>query len=136
MIRNLSQYINLLVLVVVVAILAKLVVILKVRLRSISKKITTHIFKYLHFTATFFDSYSSLCFKIIDKAHSKFDSKIREALHINWGKPNLNAQQNNLAFTLSLQFLSPCSFLSLFVLLLLLFFFEIFFHLLFSLSRR
>ena len=31
-----------------------------------------------------FDSYNSLCFKIIDKADSKFDLKIKEASHINW----------------------------------------------------
>ena len=31
------------------------------------------------------------CFKIIDKANSKFDLKIKEALHTNWRKPNLNA---------------------------------------------
>ena len=62
-----------------------------------------HIFKHLHFTATCFDSYNSLCFKIIDKANSKFDLKIKEALHINRRKPhNLNAQQNHLALTLSL----------------------------------
>ena len=48
------------------------------------------------------DTYISLCFKIIDKAYSKFDLKIKEALHINWRKPNLNAQQNHLALTLSL----------------------------------
>ena len=40
-----------------------------------------------------FDSYNSLCFKIIDKVNSKFDLKIKEALHINWRKRNLNAQQ-------------------------------------------
>ena len=57
-------------------------------------------FKHLHSTATCFDSYNSLCFKIIDKANSKFDLKIKEALHINWRKPNLNAQQNDLALTL------------------------------------
>ena len=45
---------------------------------------------------------SSLCFKIIDKANSKIDLKIKEALHITWRKPNLNAQQNHLALTLSL----------------------------------
>ena len=45
---------------------------------------------------------NSLCFKIIDKAYSKFDLKIKEALHTNWRKPNLNAQQNHLALTLSL----------------------------------
>ena len=45
-------------------------------------------------------------FKIIDKANSKFDLKINWRkhinLHINWRKPNLNAQQDHLAFTLSL----------------------------------
>ena len=55
------------------------------------KKDKSHIFKHLHSTATCFDSYNSLCFKIIDKANSKFDLKIKEALHINWRKPNLNA---------------------------------------------
>ena len=54
-----------------------------------------------------FDSYNSLSFKMIDKAKfdikiSKFDIKIKEALHINWRKPNLNAQKNHLALTLSL----------------------------------
>ena len=62
----------------------------------------SHIFKHPHSSETWFDSYNSLCFKIIDKANSKFDLKIKEALHINWGKPNLNAQQNHLALTFSL----------------------------------
>ena len=44
----------------------------------------------------------SLCFKIVDKANRKFDLKIYEALHINWRKPNLNAQQSHLAVNLSL----------------------------------
>ena len=68
----------------------------------IKKDIKSHIFKHLHSTTTCFDSYNSLCFKIIDKANFKFDLKIKEALHINWRKPNLNAQQNHLALTLSL----------------------------------
>ena len=58
-----------------------------------------HIFNYLHSPATCFDSYNSLTLKIIQKANSKFDLKIKEALHINWRKPNLNAQQNHLALT-------------------------------------
>ena len=45
----------------------------------IKKDNKSHIFKYLHFTLTCFDSYSSLCFKIIDNANSKFDLKIKEA---------------------------------------------------------
>ena len=68
----------------------------------IKKDNKSHVFKHLHSTATCFDSYNSLSFKIIDKANSKFDLKIKEALHINWRKPNLNAQQNHLALTLSL----------------------------------
>ena len=68
----------------------------------IKKDSKTHIFKHLHSNGTCFDSYSSHCFKIIDKANSKFDLKIKEALHINWRKPNFNAQQNHLALTLPL----------------------------------
>ena len=43
-----------------------------------------------------------LCFTIIERANSKFDLQTKEALHINWRKPNLNAQQNHLALTLLL----------------------------------
>ena len=68
----------------------------------IKKHNKSHIFKHLHSSATCFDSYNSLSFLIIDKAKSKFDLKIKEALHNNWRKPNLNAQQNHLALTLSL----------------------------------
>ena len=62
----------------------------------------SHIFKHLHSTRTCFDSFNFLCFKIILKANSKFDLIIKEALHINGRKPNLNAQQNHLSLTLSL----------------------------------
>ena len=68
----------------------------------IKKDKKSHSFKHLHSTATCLDSYNTLCFKLIYKASSKFDLKIKEALHINWRKPNLNAQQNHLALTLSL----------------------------------
>ena len=37
--------------------------------------------------------------KLIDKANSKFDLKTKETLHVNCKKPNLNAQQNNLALS-------------------------------------
>ena len=61
----------------------------------------SYIFKHLPSTTTCFDSYNSLSLKIIYKANPKFDLKIKEALHINWRKPNLKAQQNYLAVTLS-----------------------------------
>ena len=44
----------------------------------INKDNKSHFFKHLYSTATCFDSYNSLCFKIIDKASSKFDLKIKE----------------------------------------------------------
>ena len=49
----------------------------------IKKDKKSDIFKNLHSTAIYFDLYNSLCFKIIDEANSKFDLKIKEALHIN-----------------------------------------------------
>ena len=46
----------------------------KTRIKEhIKKDNKSHIFKHLHLTATCFDSYNSLCFKIIGKANSKFD---------------------------------------------------------------
>ena len=66
----------------------------------IKKDNKSYIYKHLHSTATCFDSYNSLSFKITDKANSKFNLKIKEALHINWRKPNLNTQQNHLSLIL------------------------------------
>ena len=36
---------------------------------------------------TWFDSYDSDCFKMIDKTNSQFDLKIKKAVHSNWRKP-------------------------------------------------
>ena len=79
---------------IVLAILAKLVFILKLGLRNISKRITNLIFLNIYTT-----QHHALTCMILN---SKFDLKIKEALHINWNKPKLNAQQNYLALTLSL----------------------------------
>ena len=66
---------------VVLDTLAKPVVILKTRIEEhIKKDSKSHT---LYSFETCFDSYNSLCFKIIDTANSKFDLKIKEALHIN-----------------------------------------------------
>ena len=87
----------------------------------IKKDNKSHTFKHLHSTATYFDSYNSLCFKIIDKANSKFDLKIKEALHINWGKPTLNAQQKSCSSDPFLLVSVPPLFFSVFFLLAFLF---------------
>ena len=108
-------------LVVVLAILVKLVFILKLGLRSISKRIISLIFLNIYTPRQHALTHNSLCFicfKIIDKANSKFDLKIKEALYINWRKPKLNAQQNYVS-PFHYSFCSPCSFLSSFVFLLL-----------------
>ena len=104
MIGNLSQYINLLVL--SPSHIGETCHYFKTRIEEqIKKDNKSHIFKHLHDTTTCFDSYDSVSFKRIDMVNSKFDLKIKEALHINWRKPNLNSQQNHLALTLSLQLL-------------------------------
>ena len=68
----------------------------------IKKDNKPHIFNHLRSTIACFDSYNSLCCKTTDKTNSKFDLKIKKALHINCRKPNLNVQQNHLALTLPL----------------------------------
>ena len=87
----------------------------------------SHIFKHLHSTTTCFDSYSSLSFKVINKGNSKLDLKIKEALQINWRKPNLNAQQKSfISHPFAIASVPVVLFLSFF-------FFEFLFYLLFSL---
>ena len=68
----------------------------------IKKDNKPYIFKHLYSSEICFDSYNSLCFKIIDKANSKFELKIKEAIHINWRKPKLNTQQSHLILTFPL----------------------------------
>ena len=75
----------------------------KTRIEEHTKKDNkSHNFKHRHSTTACVESYNSLSFKMIDKTSFKFHLKINEALHINWIKSNLNAQQNHLAPTLSL----------------------------------
>ena len=125
---------------VVLAILSKLSVILKLELRNLSKGITSPIFLSIYTLP------QHAFFKIINKANSKFDLKIKEVFRINWKKTNLNAQQNHLALTLSLKLPPPSPpsplvlfclcffFVFFFVCLFVLLFFAFLFHLLFSLS--
>ena len=115
---------------VVLAILAKLVI-LKLGLRNISKRITSLIFLNNCTSTQHALTHNSPCFKIIDKANSKFYLKIKGALRINWRKTNLNVQQNNLTLTLLLELLL-CFVLFgfyLFVCFFLFFFFTFLFHL-------
>ena len=40
------------------------------------------------------------CFKIIDHAQSEYVLKIKEAMHIEWIKPNLNKQKKHVTLNL------------------------------------
>ena len=62
--------------------LTKLVIILKLGLRSISKRITSLIFLKIYTSPQHALTQIIVCFKLIDKVKSKFDLKIKEALHI------------------------------------------------------
>ena len=47
-------------------------------------------------------SCSTDCFEILDSAPTKFQLKLKEAMHINWEKPNLNQQVHHVNLTLTL----------------------------------
>ena len=47
-------------------------------------------------------SCSTDCFEILDSAATKFQFKLKEAMHINWEKPNLNQQVHHVNLTLTL----------------------------------
>ena len=107
---------------VVLATLVKFVIILKIGLTNIWKRTTNLIF--LNTNTLLQHALFRISFKVIDIANSKFDLKIKEALHINWRNPNLNAQQNHLVLTVSIKLVSPLSsFLPLFVCLFVCFYF-------------
>ena len=55
----------------------------------------SHIFK--HFSEFPFckSLYTPSCFSILDTANNSIDLKLKEALHINKNKPNLNKQEHH-----------------------------------------
>ena len=61
----------------------------------------SHVFKHLSLDPDCFDKSDAKCFKILDKANSQYSVKIKEALHIDWEKPELNTQVRHYNITLS-----------------------------------
>ena len=53
----------------------------------------SHIFKHLASNEQCKNICSESSFKIIDKANTEYSLRLKEALHIKWKKPNLNAQK-------------------------------------------
>ena len=61
----------------------------------------SHIFKHLESSLACRSACSRDNFAIIDQASSRFALKIKEALHIFWDKPTLNAQVKHVNLKLS-----------------------------------
>ena len=61
----------------------------------------SHIFQHLQQSEACRNSCSAECSKVIDRATTKFQVKIKEALHISWEQPSLNKQLYHVNLTLS-----------------------------------
>ena len=73
------------------------------RLREhLSSDKSSHIYKHLLSSERCCQSCSTDCFEILDSAPTKFQLKLKEAMHINWEKPNLNQQVHHVNLNLTL----------------------------------
>ena len=63
---------------------------------------SSHIFKHLQSSECCHQSCSVDCFEILYSTPTKFQLKLKEAMHINWEKPNLNQQVHHVNLTLTL----------------------------------
>ena len=63
---------------------------------------SSHIFKHLQSSELCRQSCSADCFEILDSAPTKFQLKLKEAMYINWEKPNLNQQVHHVNPALTL----------------------------------
>ena len=61
----------------------------------------SHIFKHLKSSGSCRDACGEGCFKVLDSASTYHSLKIKEALHIMWGRPNLNKQLQHYNVSLS-----------------------------------
>ena len=92
-----------LVLAVMLAISAKTGRHFSTRVREhLSSDKSSHIFKHLQSSERCRQSCAADCFEILDSAPTKFQLKLKEAMHINWEKPNLNQQVHHVNLTLML----------------------------------
>ena len=75
---------------------------LSTRIREhLNRDRTSHIFQHLQQSEGCRSCCSAECFKVIDHATTKFQVKIKEALHISWEQPSLNKQLYHVNLTLS-----------------------------------
>ena len=62
----------------------------------------SHIYLHLQENPQCQEKVNSDCFEIIDRASSYFRLQIKEAMHINWKKPELNKQVKHVGITISI----------------------------------
>ena len=62
---------------------------------------SSHIFKHLEENPTCKEKSDISSFQIIDNDNSVFRLKIKEAIHINWTKPELNKQVKHMVVSIS-----------------------------------
>ena len=72
----------------------------RVREHLLSHK-SSHVYRHLQSSRACHDSCDTECFAILDSAASKFQIKIKEALHIKWENPPLNQQLRHVDLSLS-----------------------------------
>ena len=68
----------------------------------IKKDKKSHVFQQQHNKEECFSSFDLNCFSILDLATTKYQTKLKEDMYIDWEKPNLNKQKNHLSTTLSI----------------------------------
>ena len=61
----------------------------------------SNIFKHLKGSAACKEACNDSCFTVLDSANTSFKLKIKEALHIQWERPDLNKQIQHYNFSLS-----------------------------------
>ena len=68
----------------------------------IKKDKRSHVFQHLQSKEECFSSFDLNCFSILDSATTRYQTKLKEGMYIDWEKPNLNKQKNHLSTTLSI----------------------------------
>ena len=59
----------------------------------IKKDKKSHVFQNLHNKEECFLSFDLNCFSILDLATTKYQTKLKDGMYIDWEKPNLNKQK-------------------------------------------
>ena len=68
----------------------------------IKKDKKSHVFQDLHSKEECISSFDLNCVSILDSATTKYQTKLKEGMYIDWEKPNLNKQKSHLSTTLSI----------------------------------